>query len=524
MPSDSPTDRRDVCARPPLLFLAAVLSLPVWCAAEVSWYASTKIDPPRFDDSKFMGTVLAVSDGTLLAGQPNAIGAGGATVYELDEGTGEWVRMQKLEPADPAFSFSFGSATAIWGDTLVIGASQYNYDDGRVHVYDRDPVTRFWTKTTVLEATDPEPPRYFGTSVAIHEDTIAVGAPHTTNSSEETGAVYLFKRDPETGTWDRDTRLVSNGGINDEFGISVALEKDRLVVGAEEDEEVDRYNGAVYVFDRDVQTATWDLTEKLVASDASFGSFLGHSVAIDGSTLVSGAYAADWPEFNAGAVYVFEYDDSIETWSETAKFERAEGAEWDLFGISVAVSGDTIVAGADGVESFGITAGAAFVFERDSETGVWNPTGNLVAPNRKDSDAFGSSVATENGIVFVGAPGDDEPIFSSGTVHLFEPITIDPVLSFSGNCPGEVTLTATGMTPLGYAQLYRATSGGASNPEASCLEATLDLADPLLVAAIQLDEIGESSQSAKLPDSACGQIVQMIDLASCATTEPVFVP
>ncbi len=228
----------------------------------------------------------------------------------------------------------------------------------------------------------------------------------------------------------------SNTGASDEFGYSVAISGDTVVVGAyNEDSSATGVNGeqndnsavnsgAAYVFTRD--GTTWSQEAYLKASNAEAGDNFGYSVAIFGDTIVVGAYGEDSasPIVNgdqndnstpsSGAAYVFVRSGTA--WSQQAYLKSATILRADMFGNSVAISGDTVVVGAYGEDSMstGVNstftkkaslAGAAYVFTRDGTT--WSQQAYLKASNTELGDYFGWSVAVSGDTVVVGAFGED---------------------------------------------------------------------------------------------------------------------
>jgi len=194
--------------------------------------------------------------------------------------------------------------------------------------------------------------------------------------------------------------IASDGAPGDLLGLSVAVQGDTVVVGAPEHME---RRGAVYVFTRTGNGYTQ--SAKLTASDAARGDRLGSSVAIDGDTIVAGAPAIDSvsadANTSAGAVYTFSRTGAAAR-TETAKLTAPAhlGLEDDdRLGSSVAISGDTIVAGAP---FFGNPFGNVV------EQGTVVVFGLGVRLDPSDGGGyFGDSVAIESGgDILVGAPAN----------------------------------------------------------------------------------------------------------------------
>jgi uncharacterized repeat protein (TIGR01451 family) len=265
-----------------------------------------------------------------------------------------------------------------------------------------------------IRAANPRLHDEFGRSVAISGDTLLIGRFYD-DSNGTGGSVCVFER--SAGVWSQQTFLkASNTHENDWFGWSVAISGDTLVVGA---------NGEAYVFVRN--GGIWSQEAYLEASNTGAGDTFGWSVAISGDTLVVGA---PWEDSDAtgvdgdqsndlardsGAAYVFVRNGGI--WSQEAYLKASNTQEYDWFGWSVAVSGDTLVAGtpyedsnATGVDgdqsnNSASQAGAAYVFVRSA--GAWSQQAYLKASNTGESDFFGRSVAISGDILMVGAPLED---------------------------------------------------------------------------------------------------------------------
>ena len=305
--------------------------------------------------------------------------------------------------------------------------------------------------------------------MALSGDTLAVGAygerSDTTgfNSTQNanapvSGAAYIFTR--TGGTWSQDAYLkASNTGANDMFGFSVALSGDLLAVGASgEDSSTSGINttpnesafqsGAAYVFLRTNET-NWNQLAYIKASNPSADDYFGASVALSGGTLAVGAYAEDsgttgvntTPDTttaaDSGAVYVYTLDGVI--WTQQAYIKASNAGADDLFGRSVALSGDTLAVGATREDSstsgintssddLASNSGAAYVFNRIGST--WSETIYIKASNVDVLDGF-SSVALSGDTLVVGAAAEassttgintipDNLLSGAGAVYVFE--------------------------------------------------------------------------------------------------------
>ena len=162
----------------------------------------------------------------------------------------------------------------------------------------------------------------------------------------------------------------------------------------------------------------WAVTQneiqKLLASDGTQWDGFGNSVAVNGDTAVIGASGDDDNGEASGSAYVFTRS-AGGVWIEQQKLTASDGAEEDHFGHSVAVNGDTAVIGALGDDDDGEASGSAYVFSR-SAGGVWIEQQKLTASDAAVDDNFGFSVAVDGDTAVIGAYADDE---GSGAAYVF---------------------------------------------------------------------------------------------------------
>jgi hypothetical protein len=371
------------------------------------------------------------------------------------------------KPNDPTAEDQFGSSVALSGDLLAVGVpfeSGVNPQDpdggnlsqsGAVYVFRRDSTV--WVQDAYLKASNPDELDRFGASVAIHGDTLVVGAPGESSADPanpqsddaiDSGAAYVFRRG-DAG-WQEEAYLkAANLGASDLFGASVAIDGDTVAVGATGESSSSaslpadngaRNSGAVYVFQR---TGTaWQQQAYLKAAILDSGDAFGTSLALQADTLAVGAPLEDSANatdpasdaaLSSGAVYVFQRTGT--TWQQQAYLKATNLAASDAFGTSVALHGPFLAVGAPGEDSrdanngsdnTASNSGAVYVFQSD-DTG-WAQKSYLKAGNIDEEDAFGASVALHGAILAVGAPGEDsgdprnpdnDASSGSGAVYVF---------------------------------------------------------------------------------------------------------
>ncbi len=315
-----------------------------------------------------------------------------------------WLQRVELKASDAASHDQFGTSVAVSGDVAIVGANRNDdagTDSGSAYIYERDQGGREnWGEVKKLVASDASSSDQFGYAVAISGEVAVVGAPN--NAS---GAVYVFARD-EGGSdnWGEVKELVaSDAASGDQFGFSVAIDGDTVVVGAFGNSDAGHHSGSAYVFARNQGGSdNWGEVKKLTAGDAAFGDQFGYSVAVSGDVVVVGATAVRVGGFPEGAVYIFERNQGgSDNWGQVKKRLASDAGSFDSFGRSVAVIGDVVVVGsvyADG------TRGAAYVFGRDEGgSDNWGQIKKLTASDRATGDQFGSSVAIDGKLAVIGA-------------------------------------------------------------------------------------------------------------------------
>ena len=352
----------------------------------------------------------------------NTIGNAGSA-YVFTKVSGVWRQVAKLTASDGDTSDEFGYSVAVNGGTVVVGAHLDDHTDGDGDTDDDEGAAYVFTKpangwadmtqTAKLTAFGAAANDEFGISVAVDGNTVLVGA-HQYDSGK--GAAYVFTK-PYTGWADSNETakpIASDAAANDEFGISVALDGDTAVIGAYHDDHTDDGNtignaGSAYVFTK--VSGVWSQKANLIAVDGAANDEFGISVAVNGDTVVVGARQDDTSN---GAAYVFTEVSGV--WKHVAKLTADDGAANDEFGISVAVDGDTIVIGAYQDDDNGDLSGSAYVFTRDS-AGRWRQRDKLTASDGAERDRYGYSVGVSGDTVVVGAYSDDGNEANTGAAY-----------------------------------------------------------------------------------------------------------
>ncbi len=470
-------------------------------------------------DTVVVGAVGESSNATGVNGDQtdNSAGVSGAAYVYVRNGT-TWTQEAYLKASNPDPQDGFGWSVAVSGNTVVVGALQegssatgVNGDESDNHAWYNGAAYVFvrngadWSQQAYLKASYTEANNVFlrfGSSVAVSGDTVVVGAPgessnatgvdgdQSDNSAANSGAAYVFVRSDTS--WSQQAYLkASNTGADDRFGSSVAVSGDTVVIGAAgEDSSATGVNGnqndssaidsgAAYIFAR--SGATWSQQAYLKASNTRAGDSFGGAVAVSGDTVVIGAAGEDSnatgvngnqndsSAIDSGAAYIFARSGA--TWSQQAYLKASNTDAQDRFGIPVAVSGDTVVVGANGESSDATGAngnqnnnstassGAAYVFVRNGAT--WTQQAYLKASNTGGGDRLGA-VAIAGDTVVVGAYGEasnatgvngdgsDNSAPYSGAAYIFTGFGPPPTLTLVPDGSGGYFINIEGRSSVTY--------------------------------------------------------------------------
>ncbi len=299
------------------------------------------------------GRSVSVSGNTIIAGAPYDDDAGSKTgsAYVFDATTGE--QLHKLTADDAEEGDRFGYSVSISGNTIVIGAyldSDAGANSGSAYVFDAIAGEQLHK----LYANDAQGGEQFGHSVLVSEDIVVVGAPvDSSTGGFGAGSAYLF----DAATGEQLHKLYAEDtSAGDAFGYSVSIGGNIVVIGAPYDDAADTDSGSAYMFD----AITAEQLGKVTADDGAADDQFGRSVSVSGNRIVVGAlwdddaYPSD-PACNSGSAYLF---DSI-TGEQLHKFTANDADGGDIFGQSVYIIGDTIVVGAPNDDA----SGSAYVFQ-----------------------------------------------------------------------------------------------------------------------------------------------------------------
>lgn len=404
------------------------------------------LDPVSGDQ---LGGSVAIRGDVLVVGATMPYSGAGRVLVFSRIGP-DWAQTAELT-ATSSFSVRwFGAAVAVDGDTILVGAPGTMVHGlnipGAAYVFVRTGET--WTQEAELIAANAEPVDQFGASVALSGNVALVGSIHSSGGQEYAGAAYVFTRSGTT--WTQQAQLGPAGGPQawELFGSSVAIEGQTALVGARLSEPV--HAGAAYVFTRAGET--WSQEARLAIGE--WQNYFGNSVALRGETALVGAPGRD---FGRGAAYVFTRTGS--TWSSPTLLTAADGEQYDSFGHSVALDGTTLLIGAvsDELPDSPRNCGSAYIFTPHADS--WLQRGKL-APATPQDENGGASVAISEGVAVFGAPMSSRGSASrGGAAYVYELGCFGACCATDGACAvvreseclgvwhGEQSTCATGLCP-----------------------------------------------------------------------------
>lgn len=375
-----------------LLAGTVILSLVAGCAS-----AASTSRPVRFGAQLAELKASDISTGTYFGSSVALSGTSTAVVgalnprnsigqaYIFTKTESGWIQVARLRDPDRGASDGFGCAVGISGNTAVVGAESSASGAGRAYVFTR---TRLgWHQTAELRGSDTLGHDRFGISVAISGRSAIVGA---LGHAQNAGRAYIFT-DSRSG-WRQVAELKGSNVAESAFGESVAISEQSAVVGSF---GYLNKEGTAYVYS--MSDGSWRQAAQLEASSAGANDEFGISVAVSGRTVVVGALN---PNALGGGSYVFTK--TAAGWTETADLNGTIGkeGEFEQFGTSVAISGDTIVLG--GFNHRANVGVAEMIVKTDAG---WSRTIILRGSNTGKNDYFGTfGVAVSGAIAIIGAP------------------------------------------------------------------------------------------------------------------------
>ena len=391
------------------------------------------------NSTDYFGGAVSVFGNRMAIGSVYHEGSGvrAGAVYAYDFDGSSWVIDSVIYPFNvnqtpQVNSDSFGDDLDIDGDVMVIGASGMDQDvfplrvdTGSASVYRHDG--NIWNYETTLWASDGDFGDWFGKTVAIDGNMIVVGASaHDYNNflGTNSGAAYVYRFDG--ASWSEVVELeMQTPEPGAQYGNAVAIDGHVIVVGAQYSSELGINDaGLVYVYRFSGGVITLEAT--LSPSDAVTGQLFGASVAISGNRIVVGAPGD--PANNQGAAYIFNYNGN--QWNQVAKMSDSHSFNDDQFGRVVAIDGDSIVVGVPSSDENGVDSGQVYSYAISNST-LSNPV-IMRASDGAEGDYFGTAVAVSGEHIVVGASQSDSLVYLAGAAYTMS-------MACPSACPADFT-------------------------------------------------------------------------------------
>lgn len=416
----------------------------------VTVYGPAETDYAEFGHSlAISGNTLIVGMPGADDAAPNSENEGGVFVYERQGFT--WVLKHKLIHASPDPHDNIGRAVAIDGNTILAGAESdepnaalHPFITGSAFVFVRDSQSQTWPLQQHLYASSPDEFEGLGWSVGLSGDTAVVGSWYYPEVYKHPGGARVFQR--VNGAWTEAPPLSAPCvEATGEFGHAVAIHGNTIVVGAHSTDKLCTGtpvtdSGAAYVFT--LQGGSWTHAGTLVSPTPAVMAHFGYSVAIHGDDIAVGAPSGVVGGIPAarGSVHFFKLIQGV--WTAVGVVQACDSEPGDQFGTSVAIQGDTCVVGAPSAppEPGANNLGAAYVFGRID--GQWTDQDKLVPQAIGPDDGVGFAVALDGSTVGVGAP-ENFATSGSGYVAIFDLAGQCPLASstnYGTGCPGKVAI------------------------------------------------------------------------------------
>lgn len=393
------------------------------CAPLGAQVCEVEVIPFDADGNERMGSSLVFDGSRLIAGAPGDLGAtaaqilGAAYVYAPTGPGGSWEHQQKLKPASLEQRDRFGTAMDLAGSTLVVGApgeaGALQFSSGKVYVFDEVAAGQ-WSEVALLTPSDGNLGDRFGASIALDGDRMIVGAPGHDSAGVNAGAVYVFER--VAGSWTEAQKIERPAGVTGPgFGQAVAADAGRVCIGGPSLSVTAPVAGGALMFERDA-AGIYQFTQNVQGATIGISDQYGASLALEGGTLLVGAPNDDDAASDAGALYHFEFDAMGGTFVEAAKLLRSGAVNGEDLGESVTIDGDRVLSGGPDLGS----GGGAVVFERSGGSPFVEQRIVLPIEAQLASSSAGSAVALAGPIAAFGDPDASPEVFRDGAVYLLD--------------------------------------------------------------------------------------------------------
>lgn len=398
----------------------------VWIHEASSGALLHRLDNPLPFPTAYFGWSVAVSGNLVVVGAPDdntgAKDAGIAYVYDLTSATPS-VPVVTLPNPNPSENDRFGYSVAISGTDVVVGTPEGDSgiaNSGCVYVFDLASAT---PAMAVRQIHHPnQSGENFGHAVALDGTMLVVGA-RQKSAGPDISRAYVYDLDSATPSLPQLTLQDASPSSNEQFGYSVAIAGDRIVVSAPWDDTFGADSGIAYAYDLTSPVPEEPVTILSQPSPAA-GDLFGISVTLSGNLAVVGAHLDDMGAVNSGVICLFDLSSGTPGVA-TLSIGNPGPDSNDEFGKAVALSGTRLLVGAAGDDTGADTVGSAYVFELSSGS-LQSPVITLNNPSPSSNEEFGAATAISGNIVVIGSPRDDKGASNAGVVAVYDLASPDP--------------------------------------------------------------------------------------------------
>jgi len=339
---------------------------------------------------------------------------------------GTWSFQQKILPSDIMANWFFGIELAIstgfgpGANLMAAGVKSENTffnSSGAVYIYSEGPfAVDPWVLNKKIFSPNPEFNGAYGQAVDIENDLLLVGAPGE-------GLAYIHQRHAGgSNNWGSIATLTPPAPVFNVSAESVGISGDVAIVSDRGDNSAGSESGAAFIYTKDAGGLNnWGFTKKLQATIPSAQDLFGISVDISGDFVVVGAQGDDGQGNNDGAAYLFMRDEGgADNWGVIKRLTAPDGYDAQFFGREVAIDGDLVLVGTYSDHAEGNNAGAAYVFGRNvGGADNWGLLQKLVASDAMAGDFFAQGIALTGEYVTCGVRLDDDNGMNSGSARVF---------------------------------------------------------------------------------------------------------
>ena len=290
-------------------------------SAAVNWLTITDLS----NNMDFRLDMLEEKDEAAELVSINLIETGGDVIGKKVAGKNYVLTNIKLSNEDGEEDDHLGKSVTIYGNICMVGAPNASVNgtsSGSIRVYSTSNDGLSWGFVTTIYPDDEDSGMYFGYDIDLYDEYLVVGAYGDDSLDSNAGAVYIFKTN-NTGwnTWYQVGKLTGDDSeAGDQYGHSVSIYKNMIIVGSRYNDEIGSNAGAIYTYVKSGDDVTFK--EKITVSGGNGGDYFGFSLSVREDMLIVGAYGVDDNGSTSGAVYIYKTTNNGNNWYFKQKIDN----------------------------------------------------------------------------------------------------------------------------------------------------------------------------------------------------------